>query len=152
MSVDPNIPTPLGAELTESVEVIEHSFAEALAFKPIPPRAINHVAAHLADILAARAQGHTWDTLAGLLGLRRCTLINAVKTLKARNPFSDAGPTWQDGAEDKQAEPKREQFIPSTRPAVSLSQPPINSAKPKTTDTPTKLISLGRTNPKNFNL
>ncbi|HBA66967.1 MAG TPA: hypothetical protein DCZ48_12475 [Methylococcaceae bacterium] len=47
-------------------------------------RCIDRVAEHLDDILAARQQKITWDAIAAALEMPRCTLINAVKTLRQR--------------------------------------------------------------------
>lgn len=48
-------------------------------------RCIDRVAENFDAILAARQQKITWDAIAAALEMPRCTLINAVKTLRQRS-------------------------------------------------------------------
>lgn len=47
-------------------------------------KCIDRISEHLNDILLARDQKITWDAIAEAMGIHRCTLINAVKTIQSR--------------------------------------------------------------------
>ena len=55
------------------------------------PRCIDTVAAKLDEIMVARSRKITWDAIAEAMGMHRCTLINAVKTLQNRANRTQAG-------------------------------------------------------------
>ncbi|MGZ5789898.1 MAG: hypothetical protein ACXWJF_10650 [Burkholderiaceae bacterium] len=59
--------------------------ANLLADGVVRQRCIDRVANNLDAILAARARKITWNAIAAALEMPRCTLINAVNTLKSRN-------------------------------------------------------------------
>lgn len=69
------------ANLSESSDY-DTRLAELIRNPTQRNRCIDRVADHLDDILAARQQKITWDAIAAALEMPRCTLINAVKTLK----------------------------------------------------------------------
>jgi len=47
-------------------------------------KCIDRITEHMSDILHARDQKITWEAIAAAMGMKRCTLINAVKTVQSR--------------------------------------------------------------------
>jgi hypothetical protein len=116
------------------------------------PRCIDRVAAQLPAILAARQRKITWDAIANVLDMKRCTLINAVKTLNSRSEHlsrpSDK-PVTPAKLTASIHEPLPKPVIASGQAATSLSSPDISNCS---SDTGSGVRPVGRARIEQFNL
>jgi len=103
-------------------------------------RCIDRVAENFDAILAARQQKITWDAIAAALEMPRCTLINAVKTLRQRA---------QSQAPSQGLSPVAIARTPTSEPVAST--PSTHAVAKPATGTMNGITVLGRARREKFN-
>ena len=120
-----------------------------LANGPPKQRCIHRVEAELEQILAARAQRLTWDAIAEALGMKRCTLINAVKRLQQSTAVPQMTPPRMIQAQPVIVKPIAQTVQPTPTPTptpIPIPQPlPPSSTEPM-------VIAVGRAQVEDYQL